>query len=172
MGGFPHFYFYTMAEYSFKPDVIVGEDGEDFTIQYLIMHWKGTLIEQRRDYMWDFSMEFPNSGYQTFEIKTDVYCIPDKEFNGLKIKGTDTGNLFIEYECRGKKSGINVTTATWFVTYFKYLNELWFITTDKLKTLINENNFPIGVGGDVGSNSTGYLIPREKYRKHFIVKEV
>jgi hypothetical protein len=29
----------------------------------------------------------------------------------------------------GKASGIETSKAKWFVTYFKYLNEIWFITT-------------------------------------------
>jgi hypothetical protein len=98
-----------MAEYQFKGDVVEGEAGEEFIIEYLTTNWKGTLLEQKRDYTWDFKIDFTNAGILTFELKTDVYCIPDRELNGKKIKGKDTGNIFIEFSCRGKDSGIKVT---------------------------------------------------------------
>jgi hypothetical protein len=44
------------------------------------------------------------------------------------------------------------------------------IKVQDLKKLIDENNFKIGVGGDPGSNSSGYLIPRMKFRDKFLVR--
>jgi len=159
-----------MAEYSFRKDIIEGEAGEDYIIDFLTKGWKGTLLQKKKDYTWDFKIDFANSGVQTFESKTDVYCIPPSEVNGNLIKGRDTGNIFIEFSCRGKDSGIEVTEADWFVYYFKFLGELWIIKVDDLKKLIDENNFKIGVGGDPGSNSSGYLIPRMKFRDKFLVR--
>jgi hypothetical protein len=159
-----------MAEYSFRKDIIEGEAGEDYIIDFLTKGWKGTLLEKKKDYTWDFKINFENSGVQTFESKTDVYCIPPSEVNGKQIKGRDTGNIFIEFSCRGKDSGIKVTEADWFVYYFKFLGELWMIKVQDLKKLIDENNFRIGVGGDPGSNSSGYLIPRMKFRDKFLVR--
>jgi hypothetical protein len=159
-----------MAEYSFRKDIIEGEAGEDYIIDFLTKGWKGTLLQKKKDYTWDFKIDFENSGVQTFESKTDVYCIPSSLVNGKVIKGRDTGNIFIEFSCRGKDSGIKVTEADWFVYYFKFLGELWIIKVDDLKKLIDENNFKIGVGGDPGSNSSGYLIPRMKFRDKFLVR--
>ena len=159
-----------MAEYSFRKDIIEGEAGEDYIIDFLTKGWKGTLLEKKKDYTWDFKINFENSGVQTFESKTDVYCIPPSGVNGKQIKGKDTGNIFIEFSCRGKDSGIKVTEADWFVYYFKFLGELWMIKVQDLKKLIDENNFRIGVGGDPGSNSSGYLIPRMKFRDKFLVR--
>lgn len=159
-----------MAEYAFKADVVEGEAGEEFIIEYLCKGWKGTLLEQKRDYTWDFKLEFTEGNVQTFELKTDVYCIPGREINGKKVKGKDTGNIFIEFSCRGKHSGIKVTQADWFVYYFKYLGELWLIKVDDLKDLIEKNDFRIGIGGDPGSNSSGYLIPKKKFRSHFLLR--
>jgi hypothetical protein len=159
-----------MAEYSFRKDIIEGEAGEDYIIDFLTKGWKGTLLQKKKDYTWDFKIDFENSGVQTFESKTDVYCIPSSLVNGKVIKGRDTGNIFIEFSCRGKDSGIKVTEADWFVYYFKFLGELWIIKVDDLKKLIDENNFKIGVGGDPGSNSSGYLIPRMKFRDKFLLR--
>jgi hypothetical protein len=160
-----------MGEYEFKADVVEGEAGEDFVIEYLSQGWKGILLEKKKDFTWDFKMEFQGGALQqTFELKTDVYCIPDRILNGKTIKGKDTGNIFIEFHCRGKDSGIKVTQADWFVYYFKYLGELWLIKVDDLKDLIEKNNFRVGIGGDPGSNSSGYLIPKKKFRQHFLLR--
>jgi hypothetical protein len=148
-----------MAEYSFRKDIIEGEAGEDYIIDFLTKGWKGTLLQKKKDYTWDFKIDFENSGVQTFESKTDVYCIPSSKVNGKVIKGRDTGNIFIEF-----------SEADWFVYYFKFLGELWMIKVQDLKKLIDENNFKIGVGGDHGSNSSGYLIPKMKFRNKFLVR--
>jgi hypothetical protein len=160
-----------MAEYSFRKDIIEGEAGEDYIIDFLTKGWKGTLLQKKKDYTWDFKIDFENSGVQTFESKTDVYCIPSSKVNGKVIKGRDTGNIFIEFSCRGKDSGIKVTEADWFVYYFKFLGELWIIKVDDLKKLIDENNFRVGVGGDSGSNSSGYLISKKKFREKFLLRK-
>jgi len=161
-----------MAEYSFKGDVIEGEAGEDFVIDYLCEGWKGTLLEKKKDFTWDFKLEFESGKVHTFELKTDVYCIPPRVLNGKVISGRDTGNIFIEFSCRGKDSGIRVTQADWFVYYFKYLGELWLIQVEDLKKLIQENNFSVGIGGDPGSDSSGYLIPRKKFRDKFLYRKL
>ncbi len=84
-----------------------------------------------------------------------------------------TGNHFVEFECRGKESGIKVTKAKYFVTYFPYLQEAWFILTNKLKKLINDNELPITTdAGDEKSGTKGYLINRELYKEHFKILNV
>jgi hypothetical protein len=99
----------------------------------------------------------------TFEVKTDVYCLPH----------SDTNNLFVEFECRGKDSGINVTEADYYINYYPYLREAWVIKTSKLKNLINDNDFEVKeFSGDVDSNTKGYIIPRYQFKKHFKVKPI
>ena len=96
------------------------------------------------------------------EIKTDVFCKPHN----------DTGNIFVEFECRGKESGIMVTEAKWFVTYFKHLNEIWYIKTSELLSLIETSNFrTTQFSGDSGSNTKGYLIPRYAFKEKFIIRK-
>jgi hypothetical protein len=158
-----------MAELDFSQDVILGEAGECFMIDYLTSGNRGILLDRRKNYTWDFKIKFlKDNQVKTFEAKTDIYCIPDRILNGKKIMGKDSGNIFVEFYCRGKESGIRVTEADWFIYYFKYVGEIWLIKIDDLKELIRNNEFPIGVGGDYKSDSTGYLIPRYKFRKHFI----
>ena len=104
-----------MANLNFKKDLKLGNDGEEILIKFL--ESKGCkYIDSNNDNKYDLMMI--NKGKETtYEIKTDVFIAPIY----------DTGNIFIEYESRGKLSGISVTQADWFVTYFKYLKEIWFI---------------------------------------------
>jgi hypothetical protein len=150
-----------MADYNFKNDLSLGEIGEQTVIGYLINNG-GKLITKNNDNKYDAIIEY-NGNKITYEIKTDVFCAPN----------FDTGNIFIEIECRGKESGLSVTEAKWFVTYFLYLNEIWFIETDKLKKILIENDFPISEqNGDLNSNTKGYLIKRKDIKENFKIKKL
>jgi hypothetical protein len=122
----------------------------------------GKFIDSNNDNKYDIKM-IVKGKEKTYEIKTDVKCAPL----------FDTGNIFIEYESRGKASGITVTQADWFVTYFKYLNEIWFIKSYDLRNLIKQNDFPVFKdAGDIGSATHGYLINRKKFKEYFHVCKI
>lgn len=149
-----------MAHYDFVPDLKLGQDGEVIVTKFL--QDKGlTYVSSNHDNKYDVKM-LKNNKEVTYEIKTDVYCSPKN----------DRGNLFVEFECRGKDSGIRVTQADWFVTYFKHLSEIWFVKTSDLKQFIENNNLPQTSGsGDAGSNTRGYLLKRNKYKDLFHVSK-
>lgn len=150
-----------MANYQFNKDIKIGEFGEDIVIKDLEQHGI-FFVANNKDNKYDLLMQ-RNGIKVKYEVKTDVFCRPD----------LDTGNIFIEFESRGKLSGISVTEAKWFVTYFKHLKELWYIQTEDLKVLLDENDFKtIEFGGDEGSNTKGKLIPRYQFKDNFIVKHV
>jgi hypothetical protein len=153
-----------MAHYKFKKDIIEGEMGEEFVTNCLCETFSGKLISTNKTNSHDVILEFPQadnsiwSGTLSLEIKTDL----------LVTKTRDTGNMFIEYECRGKPSGISVTKSDIFITYFKHLDELWAIPTSKLKELLSANDFKtVKNVGDKNSKTCGYLIPRMRYKEHF-----
>jgi hypothetical protein len=147
-----------MANLDFISDLKLGNEGEESIIKYLLDNGC-EYIDSNNDNKYDIKM-IKKGLETTYEIKTDVKCAPL----------FDTGNIFIEFESRGKPSGISVTQADWFVTYFKYLKEAWFIKSDKLKKLINENDFQtFKDAGDVGSATHGYLIKRKDFKKYFYV---
>jgi hypothetical protein len=151
-----------MAKYDFNEDILVGEDGEDIVIKDLET-LGATLISKNKDNRYDALVLSKKGDEVKYEIKTDVFCRPEN----------DTGNIFVEYECRGKGSGILVTEAKWFVTYYQYLKEIWYIQTEVLKKLIMDNDIPKAeFSGDAGSNTKGWLLPRYQYKKHFIVRNV
>lgn len=150
-----------MANLNFKQDLVLGNQGETIIKEFL--EQKGCIfIDTNNDNKYDLKM-LKNNVETTYEIKTDVLCNPSR----------DTGNMFVEFQCRNKPSGIETSKAEWFVTYFKFLNEIWFIKTQKLKNLISKNNFyVIKNGGDIGSNTHGYLIKREKFKEYFNVYKI
>jgi hypothetical protein len=147
-----------MANLNFKKDLVLGNQGETVIVEFLVA--KGlTYLESNDDNRYDFIM-LKNNTEVTYEVKTDVLCKPSY----------DTGNMFVEFKCRNKPSGIETSQAKWFVTYFKFLNEIWFIKSDKLRQIIKDNYFHIiKNGGDIGSQTHGYLINRKKFKKHFKV---
>jgi hypothetical protein len=147
-----------MANYEFRSDLKLGNNGENLVGKFL-ENKGGIILDKNNDNKYDLSVSY-NGVIITYEIKTDVFCAPM----------FDTGNMFIEFESRGKLSGISVTKAKWFVTYFLYLNEIWFIEVEKLKLLIANNHFPTHLdSGDINSNTKGYLIKRKDYKSHFKV---
>lgn len=163
-----------IGSYNFRKDISVGENGERILIEYY-KQYGGKFIQKSSDSempYWDLMFEFPDGKVIKTEVKTDVWIIPGKTLsNGFVVKGKDSGNLFVERSCRGKDSGISITKADWWVNIFYHLNEIWFIKVEDLRKLIKENDFKITEqSGDEGSNTSGYLIPREKFRNKFIVK--
>lgn len=151
-----------MAHYNFKKDIVVGEEGEKIVSEWLCTSYNGKLLSDNKTNSHDIIIQFPRKTL-SFEIKTDVFV----------SKHYDTGNMFIEYESRNKPSGISVCKADYFITYFKYLNEVWMIKTKDLRNLINNATHRIFKNaGDKGSNTHGYLIPRQKYQEHFKVVKI
>jgi len=153
-----------MAHYNFSQDLEDGEAGEHEVVTLFAQEYDGTPIASNDTNRYDRIINFPNGsvfghGPVSFEIKTDVLITPTK----------DTGNLFIEVQSRGKKSGIQVCTADWFVYYLKHLNEIWSIRPTDLLALIRTGRFRDVYGGDEGSGTRGVLIPRASERSHFLV---
>jgi hypothetical protein len=150
-----------MANYNFNLDIKLGELGEDEVIKDLEA-LGAKFVSNNKDNKFDVMMNI-NGVNILYEIKTDVFCRPEN----------DTGNIFVEYQCRGKHSGLLVTKAKWFATYFKHLREIWYIQTDVLKGIIMDNEIgKTEFSGDAGSNTKGWLVPRYQYKKHFIVRKV
>lgn len=145
------------GNYDFRKDIVLGEDGENDIRLYLEgMNFK--FLHDNKDNRYDMAMSYEGRTY-TYEIKTDVY--------------RDTGNIAIEIECRGKPSGLSVTQADFFVTYFKHRGEIWNIRTSKLRDLIKNGNFYITEGsGDSGSNTKLVLMKRSVVRPFFKVHKI
>lgn len=156
-----------VGEKNYKKDKDKGDKGEDFIIDFLESNgcrfirksYKNEEDNEEEEHKkFDFIMLYKQR-FVKYEAKTDMY-LPDR------------GNLVVEFEDRGKPSGIRVTEADYVITYFTHLGEIWNIKTDKLKALIAENNFKIKEDGGDDGNTKMYKIPREKFRGHFKVHKV
>lgn len=104
----------------------------------------------------------------------DLYCYfpktDEKEWVEIKedFKTKETGNAVLEFESRGKSSGIEATKAKYWI--YKIHNtdgvEYWAFTRKGLNNLKNsKSHIRIVSGGDKGSNTKMYL-----YRFHEFIK--
>ena len=155
---------YKKGNKEFNKDLPIGERGE-MDVKRFLEH-KGCVFihkTQGNDSRYDLKMSF-NGIENTVEVKTDVY---------LNKYGNPTKNIVIEFECRGSASGINVTEADYYTTFFPFLGEIWNIRSVDLRKLIEDNNPHIFEwSGDDGSNTRLYGFNREAFKKHFRVHKV
>jgi hypothetical protein len=146
------------GKYNFKEDITFGEKGQ-LIIREFLEDKNFKFIGECFDYRYDLKMSYQNKEY-TYEIKTDIYP-------------RDTGNIVIEFESRGKPSGISVTEADYFVTYFYHFGEIWNIKTSNLKKILKELKPQIKENcGDPGSNTKVYVLKKKDYRKFFTIHSI
>ena len=77
-----------------------------------------------------------------------------------------SGNLVVEVEMYGKRSGLMATTADWWI--FDTKTEFIFITPKQLKDLIVEQNPPLRQFTGKGDTQpkTAYLIPVQRIKNY------
>jgi len=81
----------------------------------------------------------------------------------------DTGNLFVEYYCNGKPSGISISNADFYVFSVRKTDirkaDIFIIKTTKLKELIKQVKPNIVKGGD-NNASKGFLLPYSTFKQY------
>jgi len=141
---------------SFQTDLAFGEQGELFVLEKL--HYK-----------------YPKA------YKVEGYCkewdlfVPEKEI-GIEVKSDrathKTGNVVIENKYGGKPSGIETTKATWWAYITK--NNLYWITPDKIKECIKDNNLQsldcAPLNGDTKRKNL-YLIKETLFKEYITSSE-
>lgn len=140
-----------MAHYNFHKDIKVGEAAEIEFAKLMEAEYDGSKITFNKTSAYDIRVE-TNDRDWTFEVKNDL------------ISQT-TQNLGIEYETRGKPSGIETTEADIWVhkTYNRDGSaEFWLFQTYAIEKAIEDNAFfRSHTGGDYGSNTKFYLFKKE-----------
>lgn len=113
-------------------------------------------IKTNNDNRWDLEVHLFDGDVITVEVKEDFTC-------------SKTGNVGLEFECRGRPSGVAVSKAD---VYLYKLHEpsgdisFYIIPTDDLKQLIEAKKFHrIVTGGDPGSGSRNYLFKLDVFKK-------
>ena len=74
----------------------------------------------------------------------------------------DTGNVFVEFWCRDKASGIARTEAKWWVINFYYKGKLQstsILPTDRLRKMVEVKGKYRTVSGGDNNTSKGFLVP-------------
>lgn len=134
-----------MAHYNFSKDLEEAQIVEQEVLtklQILIPELTNLTISTCKEF--DIAADWKDRKV-TFEVKNDLMA-------------AKTGNAAIEYECRGKPSGIAVTEADYWV--YKIKAKYFIFRTKKVKhKLFKEAAFSRKVaGGDVGSNTRMFLV--------------
>ena len=153
---------------NFEKDLVDGQKGEEAVRHFVESVWEKKFVTYGNTNKFDIMFQNEYDDPLFFEVKTDYF---EKDW-----KEGGTGNMAIEYKCRGKASGIRTTVADWFAYYFPNIssNQLWLIKVDDLKELIKDNKFKTVAAGELDEKtgkkvSRCYLIPRFDFRGYFSV---
>lgn len=146
-----------MNYYDYSSDKPLAEECE-YEVACKICERFGCGFERyNNDNKYDILFKGKNDKYIKVEVKQDFTC-------------ARTGNVGVEYECRGKASGIQTSEADLYcfriheseTVYNDYL-----IPVKELKSMIVNKLFKaIVVGGDKGSNSKNFLFDLEIFKSH------
>lgn len=145
-----------MPNYDFDKDLPVAQKTETQVAEFLVdkgLKFLGDCDDNR----YDLLMSHEDKEF-TIEVKEDFSC-------------ERTGNVGVEFECRGKPSGINVSKADFYLYKVHCPDRgirLYIIKTSKLKKMIsNKEYFRVVSGGDPGSNSMNYLFKLDVIKSNF-----
>jgi len=139
-----------MPNYDFKKDFPISQETELEVAELLIT--KGAeVISFNNDNKYDILIKYKGKEAKV-EVKEDFTC-------------KKTGNIGVEFSCRGKPSGISVSEADFYIyKAHEPTNEIHFymMKTKNLKKLIKNKLYKrIVNGGDRYSNSLNYLFDLE-----------
>lgn len=142
-----------MANYIFSRDLEVAQKTEE-KIASVLARVSGSTIKMLNDNR-DFDILMERKG-------RDYYIEVKEDFMAAK-----TGNIAVEYECRGKPSGIQTSKSDVYAYLIHESNtkqSLYLTETKKLKEAINKRMFFREVtGGDAGSNTRMYLFRKDVF---------
>ena len=143
-----------MPNYDFKKDLPIALRTEQEVAT--LLETKGNKIvgfNDNKDY--DIKLVSRTGITRTVEVKEDFTC-------------ERTGNVGLEYSCRGRPSGISISKADFYVYKLHEPNKtinFYIFTTKTLKQMITDKLFFRTVnGGDEGSNSLNYLFKLDVFK--------
>lgn len=145
-----------MGNYSFEADLAVAKQTERDVAEKL-RYYFGIDLEFAFDNTnaYDIGCTIDGKTF-TFEVKEDFKCM-------------NTGNVCVEFECRGKPSGIATSKAN-FIIYKIHESPVNFgyymCSTRILRDMIAAQSYfrIFDAGGDAGSNTKGYLFKLAVYK--------
>ena len=144
-----------MPNYNFKKDLKVSESTEKDIARRLYKVYGARLLEINKTNKYDLRVLIQRKE-TTIEVKEDFSC-------------EKTQNVGLEFSCRGKPSGIEVSQAEYYLykihTKDSGIVYLLFKTAILKDMIKNKKYFRIVNGGDKGSNSMNYLFKYEEFIK-------
>jgi len=142
-----------MPNYDFKKDFPIAQKTEHEVADLLVKLYNADIISFEKTNKYDILAKIHQKEYK-FEVKEDFTC-------------QKTGNVGLEFACRGKPSGIQVSQADFYIYKIHAPDGIiryFLLQTIILKDMIkNEQYFRIVNGGDEGSNSMNYLFKYETF---------
>jgi len=144
-----------MPNYNYKQDKPIADETEKQVAEILRTTYNAVILDYCHTNAYDIRARVNNKEF-TFEVKEDFTC-------------ERTGNVGIEFECRGKPSGINVSKADYYIYKIHTGSgiKIYLFKTSQLKNMIeNELYFRIVNGGDVGSGSMNYLFKYDTFSRY------
>ena len=133
--------------YNFEKDLKDGKKGEQVIRHFVESTLGQRYIKDNDTNAFDLLFEDENLDLVTYEVKSDFW---EQDWS----KG-GSGNMAIEYKCRGKSSGIGVTKAKYFVYYLVNVSDkqIWMIETKDLQDLLLKEKFPSKTVGETHYDS-------------------
>ncbi len=140
-----------MAHYNFEKDLADGHKAEEEAKALIAVFFNVPIEDITNNATKEYDLKI-NSSQLCFEVKNDLMAHL-------------TGNLAIEYESRGKASGIATTKAQYWI--YKFNNQYYLVKSELLKKelLEDKNYFRMVTGGDPGSNTKMFLIKVTEFIK-------
>jgi hypothetical protein len=142
----------------FKHDLGFALECENQVANMLESKYGIKTLQFNNDNKFDLLCENQKGDKFTIEIKEDFMC-------------ERTGNIGLEYSCRGRPSGISVSQADYYLYKAHEPSgeiNFYIIETYKLKKMIDNLEYHRTVnGGDPGSNSLNFLFALDVVQRNF-----
>jgi hypothetical protein len=150
-----------MPNYDFSKDLPVAIKTEQEIAERLEKVYGSVIMQFEKTNKYDLlvranGLDYDPTKILKIEIKEDFTC-------------ERTDNVGLEFQCRGKPSGINVTEADYYIyklhTKTDGIQYVMHSVPALRKKIANGEYFRIVSGGDEGSNSMNYLFKRNIFLK-------
>ena len=147
-----------MPFYNFNDDLPIAKQTEQEVGKLLSEKYHASILTANNsDGRYDLMVKTKNGEIITIEVKEDFLC-------------GRTGNVAVEFSCRGKPSGIEKTCARIHIHKLHLKDDkivILSISTNTLKRMISSHLYhKIVCGGDFGSNSMNYLFKLDVFMKY------
>ena len=135
-----------MSQAKFHSDLAVGHKGEIKVANVLKRHYVADRFSrQDADKTFDFRLFYKSGKVQTFEVKTD-------------LRSKTTGNVYLEYSCSNKDSGLETTKAARWAILLPHRKEIFVFCPTKMKKYLAESKHKTVAGGDRKAVN-GFVVP-------------